>query len=56
MKKIVVSEQRITREYMANPHKNVNLEKRLTKSGCIKYGTQKKIIDLGNGYIKIEPK
>lgn len=56
MKKVVVSQKRKTQEYMANPHINTNLDIRLKKSGCIRYGKSKKITDLGNGYIKISAK
>lgn len=56
MKKVVVSQERKTQEYMANPHINTNLDIRLKKSGCIRYGKSKKITDLGNGYMKISAK
>lgn len=54
MKKVVVSKERKTREYMANPHMNAKLNERLRKSGCTRYNRNKKITDLENGYLKIE--
>lgn len=56
MKKVVVSKERRTREHTANPYAITNLDKRLKKSGCIRYGKNKKITDFGNGYMKISAK
>lgn len=56
MKKVVVSKERRTREYMANPHMDTNLDERLKKSGCCRYDKRKRITDLGNSYMKISAK
>ena len=53
MKKIVVSKHRQSREFMANPNANMTLNLRQNKSGCVKYGKNKIIEDLGNGYARI---
>ena len=53
MKKIVVSKQRQSREYLSNPHSNKSLSERQNKSGCISYTKDVKYKDLGNGYSKI---
>ncbi|MBS5324098.1 MAG: hypothetical protein KHY34_10370 [Lachnospiraceae bacterium] len=53
MKKIVVSVQRQSRELMANPHNNISLSKRQTKSGHLSCKHSSNIQDLGNGYSKI---
>lgn len=53
-KKIRVLTPRISREHLANPFKE-SYKKRLIKSGAIDLRDNHTIIDLGNGYLKIEP-
>lgn len=53
MKRIVVSNHRQSREHIANPNASESLNVRLKKSGCVKYGKNKTVKDLGNGYSQI---
>lgn len=56
MKKIVVSKHRQSREKIVNPNSSNTLSDRQDKSGCVKYGQNRVIEDLGNGYSRIVSK
>jgi len=55
MKKVIVSDNRQSREYKSNPHLNSDLDSRLKKSNYVQYDKDTKIEDLGNGYSRIIP-
>ena len=54
MKKINCDKKFTTRHDLANPYMDQPLEKRLKESKAINLKNNHKIIDLGNGYSRIE--
>lgn len=56
MKKIIKSENRLSREMLTNSFPNQTLQERLERSKAIDYKENCTIENLGNGYIRILPK
>ncbi|MFW2490936.1 hypothetical protein ACN077_20575 [Clostridium chromiireducens] len=56
MKKIIIKQDRLSRENLCNSFPNNTLHERLIKSNAIDYTENYFVEDLGHNYIRISPK
>lgn len=46
---------RLTRQMIANPHACVPYEERLRQAGAVDLRGNARVVDLGDGYVRVEP-